>query len=54
MVNYGLNMRFGANQCDIYRRNDLVVSAKREFDVYVLIVEHECAIVIVNKRSEYK
>lgn len=54
MAQQDLDMRFDANQCDIYRANDLVVSAKREGNAYTLNVWHERAMVDEHKTVESK
>ena len=46
IAQHGLDLRFGANQCDIFRENDLVVPANREGNVYTLNVKHERAMVV--------
>ena len=51
---HGLDMRFDANQCDMFRGNDLVVSAKREGNVYTLNVRHERAMVVDHNNAESK
>lgn len=54
IAQHGLDMRLVANQCDINRGNDLVVSAKSEGNVDTLNVEHESAMVVEQKKAESK
>ena len=47
-------MHFDSKYCGIYRGNDLVISAKREGNIYTLNVEHEHAMVVEHKQAEDK
>nr|CCA24320.1 putative polyprotein [Albugo laibachii Nc14] len=52
IAQHGLNMRFGAKYCGIFRGNDLIISAKREGNIYTLNVEQEHVMVAEHKKAE--